>query len=335
MGGRVKLDYANSRLNMLFALPAVWLICAVAGYLYSQQQGIPAWMFRAAIGAILLEITFYYMLGVESLRTRLERLSPAMVGVVLTLAAITPYVALTLGFHSFRWASLGWLTLLAGLASFWFIVLPKRPLFDLLFLAMAAAVMLAKVFHPIYGDDPHPKLPLAALGQLMWFRTCILAMLSVRRMKGVGFGFWPKATEWRIGAIFYVLFLPAAAVLAWAIGFARPHLPTAGWQKTSVVALATFFGILWVVALGEEFFFRGLLQQWFSAWTRSETVGLIAASVAFGSVHLWFRNFPNWRFALLAAVAGVFYGLAFRRARSIRASMVTHALVVTTWRVFF
>ena len=32
---------------------------------------------------------------------------------------------------------------------------------------------------------------------------------------------------------------------------------------------------------------------------------------------------------------GVVYGLAFRQARGIRASMVTHALTVTTWRVFF
>jgi membrane protease YdiL (CAAX protease family) len=53
------------------------------------------------------------------------------------------------------------------------------------------------------------------------------------------------------------------------------------------------------------------------------------------SVHLWFRTFPNWRLAILAAVAGVFYGAAFNRTKSIRASMVTHALVVTTWRVFF
>jgi membrane protease YdiL (CAAX protease family) len=89
------------------------------------------------------------------------------------------------------------------------------------------------------------------------------------------------------------------------------------------------------IGLGEEFFFRGLLQQWFGAWMRSEVAGLIAASIAFGAVHLWFRAFPNWRFAVLAAVAGVFYGLAYRRAKSIRASMVTHALVVTTWRVFF
>jgi hypothetical protein len=52
--------------------------------------------------------------------------------------------------------------------------------------------------------------------------------------------------------------------------------------------------------------------------------GLIAASVAFGVVHLWFRAFPNWRFALLAAVAECFTGWLFVGA-SIRASMVTHA----------
>jgi len=102
-----------------------------------------------------------------------------------------------------------------------------------------------------------------------------------------------------------------------------------------VFAIATFFGVLWVVALSEEFFFRGLLQQWTSKWMSSETAGLIVTSLLFGAVHLWFRPFPNWRLAVLAAIAGVFYGLAFQRARSIRASMVTHALVVTTWRVFF
>jgi hypothetical protein len=31
----------------------------------------------------------------------------------------------------------------------------------------------------------------------------------------------------------------------------------------------------------------------------------------------------------------VFYGIAFLKAQSVRASMVTHALVVTTWRMFF
>ena len=56
--------------------------------------------------------------------------------------------------------------------------------------------------------------------------------------------------------------------------------------------------------------------------------------VAFGSVHLWFKPFPNWRFAIMAALAGVFYGLAFQKEKSVRASAVTHALTVTVWRLF-
>jgi membrane protease YdiL (CAAX protease family) len=77
------------------------------------------------------------------------------------------------------------------------------------------------------------------------------------------------------------------------------------------------------------------LQQWIGKWIGSEIAGLLLASLLFGAVHLWFRGFPNWRLAIMAAFAGVFYGMAFRQTKSIRASMVTHALVVTTWRVFF
>ena len=92
---------------------------------------------------------------------------------------------------------------------------------------------------------------------------------------------------------------------------------------------------LWVLALGEEFFFRGLLQQWMTAWLRSEWAGLLVASLVFGAAHLWYRQFPNWRISAIAALLGLCCGLAFRNARSIRAPMVTHALVVTTWRIFF
>ena len=98
---------------------------------------------------------------------------------------------------------------------------------------------------------------------------------------------------------------------------------------------ATFLGILWVVALSEEFFFRGLLQQWMTQWTGSAAAGLAGTSIVFGAVHLGFRGFPNWKFAVAAATAGWFYGRAYQQARSIRASMVTHALVVTLWRALF
>jgi membrane protease YdiL (CAAX protease family) len=100
-------------------------------------------------------------------------------------------------------------------------------------------------------------------------------------------------------------------------------------------ALLTFLAILWVVALFEEFVFRGLLQQWLRDWTGSAGLALAVTSVIFGLAHLTFRDFPNWRFALVATLAGWFYGRAYQQAGSIRAPMVAHALVVTTWRSAF
>jgi len=311
-----------------------WLACAIAGYVYSLQQNIPASIALAVLPAFLLEATFFYILGNERLRTRVEKFPPAAFAALLTLAAIAPYCAASLALGSFRWQSFLAIAGLAAAASFWYVLLPHKAGSDVLFLVFIAAVVLTKVFNHLY-INPHPKVPLNTLGQLMWIRTGVFAMLSVRRVRGVGFGFWPAAREWKIGAIYYVLFIPVAAALAWWIGFAKPRMPGFGWEKTSLLMIATFFGVLWVVALGEEFFFRGLLQQWTTAWLANEWAGLIVTSLLFGAAHFWFRSFPNWRFAGLAALAGVFYGLAFRQARSIRASMVTHALVVTTWRIFF
>jgi membrane protease YdiL (CAAX protease family) len=281
----------------------------------------------------VLEVTFYASLGSERVRARLERMPPALFAILLAISGVLPYCLATLAFGTFRWTALGWIALLASTVSFWYILLPKKPAADVLLLVFMAAVWIAALFKQWYVC-PYPKLYLPVLGQLMWFRTGLFAMLSIRRVQGVGFGFWPKAREWKIGAVHFAVFLPLAAVLAWAIGFAGPRTPPWGWEKTSLLAIGTFFGTLWVVALAEEFFFRGLLQQWLSSWSRSEWVGLIAASLLFGSVHV-FLHFPNWKLAILAALAGTCYGLAFRRARSIRASMVTHALVVTTWKIFF
>ena len=320
--------------TMMLALPLVWAACAIAGYLYSQQQNIPAATTLAALPAFLLEAAFFYVLGVERLRGRVERLPRTALALLLTLAAAAPYSAAALALGSFRWQSLAQIEALAAAASFWYVLLPPRPAIDILFLALMALAVLTRVFHSLYVN-PHPRLPLDALGQMMWIRTGAFVMLSIRRVKGVGFGFWPAPREWRIGAGYYAVFVPVAAALAWGIGFARPRIPAAGLERTSFLALVTFLGVLWVLALGEEFFFRGLLQQWMTGWLASEWGGLLATSLVFGGVHLWFRAFPNWRFAALAALAGVFYGLAFRQARSIRASMVTHALVVTTWRIFF
>ncbi|HEY1754285.1 MAG TPA: CPBP family intramembrane glutamic endopeptidase [Bryobacteraceae bacterium] len=317
-----------------WALPLIWLGSAAAAFIYARQYHIPLHLVLAALPAFLLEASFYYTLGVERWRAQLEQLPPAAVALALTLSAAAPYCAASLAFGFFRWESLAAILGLAGVASFWYVLLPHKGAADLLFVVFMAAVFLANLERREY-TDPYPKLTLDVLGKVMWIRTGAFAMLSIRRMKGVGFGFWPKRKEWIIGFVYFVIFLPVAALASKAVGFTSPHAPPQGWDRISVLALGTFFGVLWVLALGEEFFFRGLLQQWLGQWLRNEWMGLALASILFGLAHLWFHAFPNWRFVAMAAIAGVFYGLAFRQARSIRASMVTHALTVTAWKLFF
>jgi membrane protease YdiL (CAAX protease family) len=319
---------------MILAFPLLWAAAVAAAYVYAQDRGIPWHAAVAVLPAFLLEISLYYTLGVERLRRHIDKLPPAVVAMGVSVGAVAPYVLASIALHTFSGRSLVALAALALIASFWYVDFPHKTSVDVLFLIFIAAVWLLRVIPPLYVS-PNAKLPVAILGQLMWFRTGLFAMLSVRRMPNIGFGFWPAAREWKIGALYFAGFLPIAAAAAWATAFTHPHLRYASWEKTTLVGLATFFGILWVVALGEEFFFRGLLQTWIARWLKSEWGGLALASLLFGAVHLWYRPFPNWRIVPVAACLGLFCGLAFRQARSIRASMVTHALAVTAWRLFF
>ena len=52
----------------------------------------------------------------------------------------------------------------------------------------------------------------------------------------------------------------------------------------------------------------------------SRLVTLLVAAVIFGLAHLNNGGFPNWRYASLATLAGLAYGSAWRKTRSIFAS---------------
>lgn len=268
--------------------------------------------------AVLFEVAAYLSLASERARRwwTHER---------IVLLAPLPYLVYATPSHTVSWASVVAILTAIGLVTYWFTVLSRSRVTDALFFALMAAPVALKLFGYVYAR-PSPDVRLEFLGQLLWIRAGVLAVLNDRHAEGIGFGFWPAAREWKIGAAFYAILLPIVFALAALTGFATFTWPPWSWQETTVRAVGTFAGILWVVALSEEFFFRGLLQRW---------IGIAGASILFGLAHLGFRQFPNWQFALVAGVAGIFYGLAFRRAGGIRAAMVTHALTVTTWRVLF
>jgi uncharacterized protein len=190
-------------------------------------------------------------------------------------------------------------------------------------------VVLSGFFDSIY--PPYLGQKLNVLGHVTFLPVVVLALMLERRVRETGYGFVPDRTEWRIGVLHYLYFLPVGGAAAFLLRAVKPHEPAAPWK-----IVGTFVGFLWVIGLSEEFFFRGVLQQWIEAWTRNRAQALAIASAIFGLVHLGFPGFPfpNWRWALLAGIMGWFCGRARNQADSIRASAITHALVVTTLRAF-
>ncbi len=325
----------NQMRQFLTTLVVLWTAALLAAYIYSQQQGIPAAIALAVTPAFLVEFAFYLAPGFAEARAAFGRLpSRSLRAALLAISAVIPYAIEAPFTGTFTWEFFSALLAVALVASFWYVGMSPSFWYDLAFLVFMGAVYLSKSFDRGYGR-PAPHVALGILGQLMWIRLGLMAVLSIRGMDEIQFSFLPRAREWRVGAQFYALFLPVATALAYALDFVHFHPQPLDWWKFLLLAIGTFFAFLWVVALAEEFFFRAFLQVLLEKQMHSEKVALIAASVLFGLAHLWFHSFPNWRFAIVGTAAGVFYGLAFLKARSIRASMVTHALVVTTWRMFF
>jgi len=96
-------------------------------------------------------------------------------------------------------------------------------------------------------------------------------------------------------------------------------------------ALAAFAFSFFLVAVPEELFFRGWLQNLLER-RMGRTPALILTAVLFGLAHFNKRAAHfNWRYVLLAAIAGIFYGRAWRQGRRVGASAITHATVDTVW----
>jgi membrane protease YdiL (CAAX protease family) len=294
------------------AVPIGWMALGVAGVLYARLNGIPSWAAVPVLAAFLVEYPFYLVPAFPTLR---ERLAGARLPGFLLASTVLPYLVCCCGAVEFQWIGLVRLAALSLALGLWYVVLPANALTDIAFLSLIAGVMLGRYFDPIYPKPYHG----------------VDATLTLeRRIHETGYGFLPKWNEWRIGALHYLYFIPIGLPLALGLKAVRFAAPAPLW-----VVAGTFLGMLWVLVLFEEFLFRGVLQQWIEEWTWSRTAALVITSLLFGLAHLWFRSFPNWRWVAVATVLGWFCGRARNEAGGIRAGMVTHVLVVTTWRAFF
>jgi membrane protease YdiL (CAAX protease family) len=197
--------------------------------------------------------------------------------------------------------------------------------------AAAAIVWLPVEFRWMYRLFPFPPQLTHTLTILLALSTGVAAFVVLRRLEGVGYAIeWVRGSGWIVLSHF-LLFAAIAVPLGIAIGFIA-YEPSIARLRSLPVAV---IGITFFTAWPEEFLFRGILQNLFSRTLKSQWIGLAVASVVFGLSHILHAPFPNWKYVILATIAGIFYGHAWMKTGSLLPGALVHALVDISWHVLF
>jgi membrane protease YdiL (CAAX protease family) len=256
-----------------------------------------------------------------------SRTLPAGVRLFAPAVLCIPYLVVAFFSDIFRWS---WLALYA-----------------LLPVAIAILMWQAARIDPDQHGNWRDFLVLATLGlavDLRWFEHAwpahlvvfnkmllldagIYALLAVRQMDGAGFDLRLRPRDIVIGLREFTLYAPIAIALGLGIGFLHLHEALPPLLRLAGAFLFTFF----FIAVPEELFFRGWLQNLLERRV-GRLPALLVTAVLFGLSHWNKRALHfNWRYVLLAAIAGIFYGRAWRQDRRVATSSITHTSVDTVW----
>jgi membrane protease YdiL (CAAX protease family) len=282
-----------------------------------------------ALAAVLTLAPYFYAAFCPCAGLRLDKLprggrlaAPALLGL--------PYVLVSASTGIFRWR--------------WFALYTLLP------------VLIGLLLESARRSDPEQRgqwqdyLILATLGlavDLRWFESAwppglavfnkmllldagIYGFHAMRRLKHAGFDLRLRWNDLGAGFLWFTLYAPIAVTLGLALGFLHWHslVPSPG------RLLGTFAFTFFFIAVPEELFFRGWMQNLLEA-RMGRWGALLLTATLFGLTHFNKRAVHfNWRYVLLAFLAGIFYGRAWRQQRRVGASSITHALVDTVWSVW-
>ena len=164
--------------------------------------------------------------------------------------------------------------------------------------------------------------------------TALMIFLIFRQFPGMKYRLPESIRDLANPLIAYALVALILIPLGLALNFMDPfHAP----RMSVPTIIGRFFLILVATALPEEILFRGLIQNWLMQRFGQSNVVLMLASVIFGLAH--FNNAPgpppNWRYIIVATIAGFAYGKVFQKSSTVLSSATLHALVNTTKHAFF
>jgi len=195
-----------------------------------------------------------------------------------------------------------------------------------------ALIWVAVKFGPSHWVWPYPEARLAYIFTvIVAVNLAIAGFLLLRRTPNVGY-----SIGWGSGWTLYVFgSLALFALIAIPVGIRIHFIAYAPRVQEWKMFVPLSVGILFFTAWPEELLFRGLLQNLLSRAVGNDGAGWLAASVFFGFSHITNLHFPNWRYVLLASIAGLFYGWTWRKTGSIFASAIVHGSVDVLWHFLF
>jgi membrane protease YdiL (CAAX protease family) len=164
----------------------------------------------------------------------------------------------------------------------------------------------------------------------------LVLFTGFRSFPGMKYNLPRRWSDFGLPAAAFALTAPVLMLVGIALGFIpMPHWPAGA---ATGGRLAGAFGLILVgTALPEEILFRSLIQNLIQLRFGSSWRTLLAAALIFGSAHLdnGPQALPNWRYMILATIAGVAYGMVFQRSSTVLSSAALHSMVDWTKHFFF
>ena len=162
----------------------------------------------------------------------------------------------------------------------------------------------------------------------------LILFTAYRRFPGLKYNLPRGRRDLWIPLAGFAVTAPLLIVIGIAIGF----IPAPHWPAASAGRMAAAFGIIAAgTALPEEILFRSLIQNLLMLRFGASGRTLAAAALIFGAAHLdnGPQPLPNWRYMILATIAGYGYGKVFQKSSSVLSSAGFHTLVDWTKHFFF
>jgi membrane protease YdiL (CAAX protease family) len=324
--------------QLFFALVALLVLAGLADWIANLQLRLPAGQYFAVFASLSLILGAFVALTDSLVISRLRGWACASPRLALgiPLLLLIPYFIYGLGTGVFS----GWafFRLLAYIAVPSLLLLPDRLSSSPPRLGWRDCAAMLALGVPVAAGWNAGIWTYPFELYFFWplYSVCagVYAFVVIRNLQGVGYRLVLRKSDLIAGSANLLGFVLLAIPLGYALHFIRFH-----WNPVSPGVFGVQLVITYLtVAIPEELLFRGILQNFLEKTLSSRRSGFYALAIVspiFGAAHLHHPPVPNWKYGLMATLAGLFYGNAYRKRHRISSSAFMHALVDSIWHAWF